>query len=191
MRVQSGCDSIRPTGVRHINDKRMSGSEIVRDYVTRVWNKRDPTAIKDYIGEPCWRHDAGEPERQFMKFDHEFQMVRAREGYEAAFFDFQIVKLLESGEFVTMIWNLNFKPATEEVANRLRKQGDEHGDSWHPADETEDIGNRLERQGAVTDENGNLLFKGIEVFHILDGKIVEVWVAQGFGLTGHWGPTMT
>ena len=78
----------------------------------------------------------GEPERQFMKFDHEFQMVRAREGYEAAFFDFQIVKLLESGAFVTMIWNLVFTPATEEVANRLRKQGDEHGSSWHPADET-------------------------------------------------------
>ena len=59
MRVQSECDSNRPSGVRHINDKRMSGSEIVRDYVTRVWNKRDPTAIPDYIGEPCWRHDAG------------------------------------------------------------------------------------------------------------------------------------
>lgn len=145
----------------------MSGSEIVRDYVTRLWNKRDPTAIKDYIGEPCWRHDAGEPERQFMKFDHEFQMVRAQEGYETALFDFRFVKLLESGEFVTMIWNLYFTPATEEIGNRLRKQG------------------------AVVDEDGSLLFKGIEVFHVRDGKIVEVWAAQGFGLAGHWGPTMT
>ena len=169
----------------------MSRSEIVRDYVSRLWNQRDPTAIKDYIAEPCWRHDAGEPERSFMKFNHEFQMVRAQEGYDAAFFDFQIVKLLESGEFVTMIWNLYFTPATEEIRDRLRKQADEFLSSWHPADETEDIGNRLERQGAVVDEKGNLLYKGIEVFHIVDGKIVETWIAQGFGLTGHWGPTMT
>lgn len=118
-------------------------------------------------------------------------MVRAKVGYDAAFFDFQIVKLLESGEFVTMIWSLYFTPTSEEIRNRLKKQSDEFLRSWHPADEGEDIGNRLERQGGVVDEKGNLLYKGIEVFHIVDGKIVEVWVAQGFGLTGHWGPTMT
>lgn len=174
-----------------MSSKPMSGSEIIRDYVTRVWNERDPTAIKDYIGEPCWRHDAGEPERQFMKFDHEFQMVRAQEGYKAAHFDFQIVQLLESGEYVTMIWNLVFTPTSEEVRRRLTGQSDEHGCSWHPADETEDVRKAQERQGAVVDDEGNLLYKGIEVFHIRDGKIVEVWVAQGFGLTGHWGPTMT
>jgi len=174
-----------------MSDTAMSRSDIVRDYVIRLWNQRDPTAIKDYLQEPCWRHDAGEPERNFMKFNHEFQMVRAQEGYKAAHFDFQIVKLLESGEFVTMIWNLCFTPATEEIGNRLKKQADEWVKTWHPADGGEDIGNRHERQGAVVDDHGNLLYKGIEVFHIVDGKIVEVWVAQGFGLTGHWGPTMT
>ena len=102
-----------------------------------------------------------------MKFDHEFQMVRAKEGYERGLFDFRFVKLLESGEFVTMVWDLHFTPATEEIGNRLRKDG------------------------AVVDDNGNMLMKGIEVFHVRDGKIVEVWVAQGWGLKGSWGPSMT
>ena len=140
-------------------------SDVIRNYVTRMWNKRDPSAIDDYLGESCWRHDAGEPDRQFMQFDRDFQRQRAREGYATGSFDFQIVKLLESGNFVTMIWNLSYIP-NEEIMAKLRDT-------------------------SVVNEQGEILLKGIEVFCVIDGMIVEVWVAQNYELKGHWGPSMT
>ena len=142
-------------------------TNIVRDYVTRLWNQRDTTAIAEYLGETCWRHDAGEPDRQFMQFDQAFQHQRAEEGYATGTFDFQFVQMLEGDDFVTMIWDLNYTPSSDDLTNRLREAGSQ------------------------IDENGDVVAKGIEVFCIKEGKIVEVWVAQGHAFKGHWGPNKT
>ena len=145
----------------------MTNKEIITDYVTRAWNKRDTSAVLDYIQDPCWRHDAGEPTKPFMQFSNADQMQRMEEGYAVGDFDFEILHLLESGEFVTMVWNLTLTPSS----NALRQ--------------------RLVDSGGQLDEDGNLLNKGIEVFRLKDGKIVETWVAQSHALTGHWGETMS
>ncbi len=145
----------------------MAPDEVVRDYVTRIWNKADPTSIEDYIADECWRHDAGEPDRQFMVFDHEFQHVRAQEGYANGLFDFRFIELPVAGDYVTFIWDLNMF---------LTREG---------------LRQEMEAKGAQFDQDGNMMAKGIEVFHIVDGKIVENWIAQGWEYKGHWGPTMS
>ncbi len=145
----------------------MTPGEIVEDYVTRVWNKRDPGAVSEYLADPCWRHDTGNPEKPFAEFTNADQMARLEEGYATGDFDFQTVQLLESGEFVTYIWNLSYKPANDAI-----KAG-------------------LAGRGAEFDDDGNVMVKGIEVFRVRDGKIVEIWVAQSSELKGHWGPTMS
>ena len=145
----------------------MSAKEVIEDYVTRMWNKADPTAIEDYLAETCWRHDAGEPDRQFMQFDHAFQRQRAQEGYDNGKFNFQPILLLECGEFVTFVWNLNFLLSKEELVAEMRQKG------------------------AQMDENGAVLMKGMEVFHVVDGKVVEVWVGQCWDFKGHWGDTLS
>jgi len=145
----------------------MTPTEIVRDYVTRTWNKRDPSAVAEYLADPCWRHDTGNPDAPFASFTNADQMGRLGEGYATGEFDFQAVHLLESGEFVTYVWNLTFTPAIAEA-----KEG-------------------LVNRGAELDENGNIMVRGMELFRVRDGKIIEIWVAQSFELKGHWGPTMT
>ena len=145
----------------------MTPSEIVMDYVTRTWNKRDPSAVPEYLADPCWRHDSGNPELPFAGFSNADQMKRLEEGYATGEFDFQTVELLESGEFVTFIWNLNYTPANKEIRKSLISRGSQ------------------------VDQNGNIMVKGIEVFRVRDDKIVEIWVAQNFELKGHWGPTMS
>ena len=96
-------------------------TNVIRDCVTRLWNQRDTSAIAEYLGETCWRHDAGEPDRQFMQFDQTFQHQRAEEGYATGAFDFQFVQMLEGGDFVTMIWDLNYTPSSDELTNRLKR----------------------------------------------------------------------
>ncbi len=141
--------------------------EVVRDYVTRIWNQEDPSAIGEYLAESCWRHDAGEPERQFMHFDHAFQRQRAEEGYANGGFDFQMLEMLVSGDYITMIWDLNMSLKKEEL-----RAG-------------------MQARGAQFDQNGNIMLHGMEVFHVVNGKVVEVWVGQCWDLKGHWGRTMS
>ena len=148
---------------QHSNSPR----EVIREYVTRMWNKADASAIEDYLAPLCWRHDAGEPDRQFMQFDHAFQRQRAHEGYENGKFNFQPILLLESGEYVTFVWNLNFMLSKEELIEGMRQRG------------------------AELDEDGAVLMKGMEVFHVVDGKVVEVWVGQCWDFKGHWGASQT
>ena len=158
---------VKPLRPGELDGSALAPADVVRDYVTRMWNKRDPSAIDDYLNDPCWRHDAGEPERQFMKFDHEFQRVRAQEGYASGIFDFQMAELIESGEMVTMVWDCDYTPTDE----KTRKH--------------------LENSGAPFNDKGAMMSKGIEVFRIQNGKIMEIWVAQCREFMGHWGPTMS
>lgn len=150
-----------------MTERNLPPAEVVREYVTRTWNEQDPSALTEFLAEPCWRHDTGNPEAPFKKFTAKEQAARAQEGYATGSFDFQIVELIEAGEFVTMIWNLDYIPASQNIKEHLLAEG------------------------ALFDDRGNVMMKGIEVFRVRNGKIIETWVAQTAEFKGHWGETMT
>ena len=137
--------------------------DTVCTYVTELWNKQNASVIATYLNNPCWRHDAGEPDRQFMKFDHDFQKQRAEEGYHLGEMEFIYLKMFECGEFVTMLWDVRFALKDE---------------SLRP---------RMDAMGALYDDDGRVISKGFEIFRVRDNKIIEVWITQGVEIYGLWG----
>ena len=136
----------------------------IRDYVNGMWNKQDSSVIEEYLNDPCWRHDAGEPDRQFMSFDHAFQKQRAEEGYAVGKMKFIELESLECGEFFVQVWDVIYKASDQSMLRRLRDMG-----------------------SVFDTDNETILAKGIEIFRMRDGRIIEVWVAQGFQSRGLWG----
>ncbi len=133
--------------------------EIVADYVERVWNLGDSSAVVEYCADPYVRHDAGRSRvmshaEQLHRVTSERAAGTARDGRSLRF---ETLLLAGDGQDVTWVWNMTGPTGTELAASGVA---------------AEVVGEELR-------------ICGIEVFRVVEGRIMEVWNSPP--MAGHWG----
>ena len=145
-----------------------SPAEVVRTYLDEVWHNENLEILPELLSDKCWRHDSYDVDNQLICLDLEEQIARVKDGLSQGAWRFPIVKLLEDDEYATLIYDCTLAPKTPELLQQL-----------------------VEKYDAIVDDQGRMLVKGIEVFRVVEGKIVEIWNAQHWMLRGSWGATMS
>lgn len=132
---------------------------IVAEYVERVWNRGDPSAVTELCADPYVRHDAG----QSRVMSHADQLERvtgeraAGTAADGRSLRFETLLLASDGRDVTWVWNMTAPTGTPLAAADI------------PAEVAGD----------------ELRICGIEVFRVTGGRIAEVWNSPP--MPGHWG----
>ena len=133
--------------------------DIVANYVERVWNLGDSSAVVEYCADPYLRHDAGRSRvmshaEQLGRVTSERKAGTAADGRSL---HFETLLLAGDGRDVTWVWNMTGPTGTELAASGV---------------EAEVVGEELR-------------ICGIEVFRVVEGRITEVWNSPP--MAGHWG----
>jgi len=132
---------------------------IVAEYVERVWNRGDSSAVVELCADPYVRHDAGRSRMmshadQLHRVTSEREMGTAADGRSLRF---ETLLLAGDGQDVTWVWNMTGPTGTE-----------------------------LAESGVTAEVVGDeLRICGIEVFRVVEGRIAEVWNSPP--MAGHWG----
>lgn len=137
----------------------VSAREVVAEYVERVWNLGDGSAVVELCADPYVRHDAGRTRvmshaEQLHRVTSERAAGTAADGRSLRF---ETLLLVGDGRDVTWIWNMT-GPAGSELAG----------------------------SGVAAEVVGDeLRVCGMEVFRVVEGRITEVWNSPP--MPGHWG----
>ncbi len=133
--------------------------DIVANYVERVWNLGDSSAVVEYCADPYLRHDAGRS--RVMSHAEQLERVtgerKAGTAADGRSLHFETLLLAGDGRDVTWVWNMTGPTGTELAASGV---------------EAEVVGDELR-------------ICGIEVFRVVGGRITEVWNSPP--MAGHWG----
>ena len=133
--------------------------DIVANYVERVWNLGDSSAVVDYCADPYVRHDAGRS--RVMSHAEQLERVTSERAAGTAAdgrsLHFETLVLAGDGRDVTWVWNMTGPTGTALAASGVQAE-------------------------VVGDE---LRICGIEVFRVVEGRITEVWNSPP--MAGHWG----
>ena len=136
-----------------------SARDIVAEYVERVWNRGDSSAVVELCADPYVRHDAGRS-RVMSHADQLHRVTRERAAGTAAdgrSLRFETLLLAGDERDVTWVWNMTGPTGTE-----------------------------LEASGVAAEVVGEeMRICGIEVFRVAEGRIAEVWNSPP--MAGHWG----
>lgn len=137
----------------------LSAREVVASYVERVWNLGDSTAVVEFCADPYTRHDAGRV--RVMSHADQLERVTGERAQGTAAdgrsLRFETLLLAGDGRDVTWVWNMTGPAGTELAASGVTAE-------------------------VVGDE---LRICGIEVFRVVEGRIIEVWNSPP--MAGHWG----
>lgn len=145
-----------------------SPSEVVRTYLEEVWHKKNMHILPELLAESSWRHDTYDVDNQLICVSLEEQLQRVQDGLSLGDWEFTVIELLEDGPFCTLVYDSALDPKNATIRESI-----------------------TEKYAPVFDVKGHLRFKGIEVFKVRDGKIIEIWNAQHYTLRGSWGDTQT
>ena len=133
--------------------------ELVAEYVERVWNRGDSSAVVDLCADPYVRHDAG-GSRVMSHADQLDRVTGERAAGTAAdgrSLHFETLLLAGDGRDVTWVWNMTGPTGTELADSGVEAE-------------------------VVAEE---LRICGNEVFRVVAGRIAEVWYSPP--MPGHWG----